>query len=379
METRSAGVSTAVTADYSTDRANSAEPGSVSERALAEILAAILQVDRVQVGGHFFNDLGADSLVMAQFCARVRKRPDLPSVSMKDVYQYPSIAALATALMPAAPVNPARELLAEVLAAILQVDRVQVGGHFFNDLGADSLVMAQFCARVRKRPDLPSVSMKDVYQYPTIAALADALAPATALGPTGPEQSESSSPPPVEVAAPARTAQVILCGVLQLLIFLGYSYLAAFVTAQGFGWISAASGLIDTYLRAAFFGGALFVSICILPIVAKWVLIGRWKPQEIRIWSIRYVRFWTVKTMIRANPMAVFVGSPLYSLYLRLLGAKIGRGVSHSVQARAGMHRPVDHRVGHGHPQGGLLPGIPSARRSDSDRRGHPRPGCVHR
>ena len=31
--------------------------------------------------------------------------------------------------------------------------------------------------------------------------------------------------------------------------------------------------------------------------------------------------------MIRANPMALFVGSPLYVFYLRLLGAKIGRGV----------------------------------------------------
>ena len=31
--------------------------------------------------------------------------------------------------------------------------------------------------------------------------------------------------------------------------------------------------------------------------------------------------------MIRANPMALFAGSPLYVFYLRLLGAKIGRGV----------------------------------------------------
>ena len=55
---------------------------------------------------------------------------------------------------------------------------VPVDSHFFDDLGADSLVMAQFCARVRKRPDLPSVSMKDVYQHPTISSLAGgAVAP----------------------------------------------------------------------------------------------------------------------------------------------------------------------------------------------------------
>jgi non-ribosomal peptide synthetase-like protein len=39
-----------------------------------------------------------------------------------------------------------------------------------------------------------------------------------------------------------------------------------------------------------------------------------------------YFRFWLVKTLIQRSPMALFVGSPLYALYLRALGAKIGRG-----------------------------------------------------
>ena len=58
------------------------------------------------------------------------------------------------------------------------------------------------------------------------------------------------------------------------------------------------------------------------------MLIGRWKPQQIRIWSLAYVRFWIVKTLVRSNPLVLFVGSPLYVLYLRALGAKIGRGVA---------------------------------------------------
>ena len=57
------------------------------------------------------------------------------------------------------------------------------------------------------------------------------------------------------------------------------------------------------------------------------MLIGRWKPRQIRIWSLAYLRFWIVKTLIRPNPLVLFVGSPLYVLYLRALGAKIGRGV----------------------------------------------------
>ena len=63
-----------------------------------------------------------------------------------------------------------------MLADVVRIERVSVDSHFFDDLGADSLVMAHFCARVRKRADLPSVSMKDIYQHPTISSLATALA-----------------------------------------------------------------------------------------------------------------------------------------------------------------------------------------------------------
>src|SRR5881396_2909320 len=70
----------------------------------------------------------------------------------------------------------AESIFAEVLADVLRVDRVSVDSHFFEELGADSLVMAHFCARVRKRGNLPSVSMKDVYAHPTIRSLAAALA-----------------------------------------------------------------------------------------------------------------------------------------------------------------------------------------------------------
>ena len=150
---------------------------SSTESCFAEVLAELVHVERVSVDSNFFDDLGADSMVMAQFCARVRKRPDLPAVSIKDVYQHPTIASLAAALTDTAPV-PLERVLADVLADVVSVERVSVDSNFFDDLGADSMVMAQFCARVRKRPDLPSVSIKDIYQHPTIASLATALADA---------------------------------------------------------------------------------------------------------------------------------------------------------------------------------------------------------
>jgi acyl carrier protein len=71
-------------------------PASGTETILAGILAEVLRAGQVSADSHLFDDLGADSLVMAKFCARVRKHEDLPSVSMKDIYRHPTIRSLAT-------------------------------------------------------------------------------------------------------------------------------------------------------------------------------------------------------------------------------------------------------------------------------------------
>jgi acyl carrier protein len=125
--------------------------------------------------------------------------------------------AQATTVTDAGPATGTERALAEVLAEVVRVERVPVDSHFFEDLGADSMVMAQFCARVRKRPELPSVSMKDVYRHPTVRSLA------TALAGTTPTPAGAPAPAPAEVPAPAPvgTAQYVLCGALQALFYLG--------------------------------------------------------------------------------------------------------------------------------------------------------------
>ena len=123
---------------------------------------------------------------------------------------------------------------------------------------------------------------------------------------------------------------------LQFLCFVGAAYLGALVMAWSYEWVSAASGLFEIYRRAVVAGGAAFLGACLLPILAKWVLIGRWTPRRIPVWSLAYLRFWIVKTLVRSNPLLLVAGgrshtsgsSSLYVLYLRALGAKIGRNVA---------------------------------------------------
>src|SRR5262249_25458006 len=216
----------------------------------------------------------------------------------------------------------AERTLADVLADLLRVDHLSADSHFFDELGADSLVMAHFCARVRKHGDLPSVSMKDIYRYPTIRSLAAALADAASRPATLPVSAA------IEAATPTSTREYIFCGALQALFFLAYSYLAVVGIAESFKWISAGSSAFGIYQRFILASSSAFLVVCAVPIAAKWLLIGRWKPQQIRLWSLAYVRFWIVKTLVRSSPAArLFFGTPLYVLYLRALGAKIGPGV----------------------------------------------------
>ncbi|MFE6914796.1 Pls/PosA family non-ribosomal peptide synthetase [Streptomyces rubiginosohelvolus] len=233
-----------------------------------------------------------------------------------------------TTAAPARDTDAAGRILAEVLADIVHVDSVPADSNFFDDLGADSLVMARFCARIRKRTDVPPISMKDIYRHPTVATLAASLAttappPVAAPSPTAPVE------PPAATRRPTGgRPHYVLCAGLQLLAFLGYSLVIALVATLGYDWIAAGSGLLDAYLRAVLFGTAAFLCLCGLPVLVKWTLIGRWKPVEIRVWSLGYVRFWLVKSLVRADPLVLFAGSPLYTGYLRLLGAKIGPGVT---------------------------------------------------
>ncbi|MER5598964.1 Pls/PosA family non-ribosomal peptide synthetase [Streptomyces sp. NPDC002265] len=219
---------------------------------------------------------------------------------------------------------------AEVLAGVVKADHVPADSHFFDDLGANSLVMAQFCARVRKRSDLPPASMKDIYRYPTIRSLAAALAVTTAPAPAVtpiPTASPAATGRSPE-ATPGSTGRYVFCGAVQLLVFLGYSFFFGLVTASGYEWVASGSGLVDIYVRSLLFGGVGFLLLCLFPIAAKWILVGRWKSGEFPLWGLAYVRLWLVKVLLHANPMVFFVGNPLYVLYLRALGARIGAGVT---------------------------------------------------
>ena len=216
-----------------------------------------------------------------------------------------------------APRGETETILAGALAEVLKLERVSAEDNFFKDLGAHSLLMARFCAKIRQHPGLSGVSMRDIYLSPTIAKLAAHLSAAVDDSPVPTKQLPFRIPSNLEYYG---------CGALQLLFYAGYGLFGLWILSEGAAWTyAAADNPAELYLRSMALAVGLLIGLTALPIAAKWLLIGRWKQEAIPIWSLRYFRFWVVKTLVQSAPLAALAGTPIYNLYLRLLGAKIGR------------------------------------------------------
>jgi amino acid adenylation domain-containing protein len=153
-----------------------------------------------------------------------------------------------------APDGPSETALAELLAQTLGLEQVSVTAHFFDDLGANSLLLAQYCTRIRQHADLPGVSTKQLYLNPTVRQ----LAAATELVSEKRRYSDVFHSRPAVVAAPteprASTARYLMCGALQILLsaatgIVGLLTIRA-LTNTGFTRLLGDSVFVTGFLRA---------------------------------------------------------------------------------------------------------------------------------
>ena len=220
---------------------------------------------------------------------------------------------------------PANETEAALLVAakrVLGERPLALDGDFFTDLGGHSLLAARFVSAIREEPALASVTMQDVYKHRSLRALATILIERTGgIGSAAVQRDLSFEPPPF--------LRRFLCGLAQAVAL---PFVLGLVTLQWLGLFMASVFLVQG--EVGFWGEmALLLGVYtvinlgtkILIIGLKWLIIGRTKPGRYPLWGVYYFRLWLVQRLLQVTTLKFLQGSPLMRVYLRALGAKVGR------------------------------------------------------
>jgi amino acid adenylation domain-containing protein len=188
---------------------------------------------------------------------------------------------------------------------------------FFTDLGGHSLLAAGLVSQLRRDAGLPNASLKDVYINRPLTKLIDVWS-VRSEAKEKPKRLFNKIPPMRHLACWA--AQTVA-----LLIIYGLFAFQIFVPYLGYYYVDQLSD--GNVLYSIITSLVLFASIppifTILSIGTKWLVIGKIKAGDYPLWGTYYFRWWFVKTMQRLLPAQFLNGTPLYPMYLRMIGVTV--------------------------------------------------------
>ncbi len=216
--------------------------------------------------------------------------------------------------------------VSEAWSKVLGLPKVSVEANFFTDLGGHSLLAAQVVTYLRKHFSVDAV-IRDAYKHPTIRLFANnlqarAATPAPAVEAKVPSAREVFESVPVWERRCVAALQAVS-------IYAVYGLVTAPVAAALLLLLRAYQGTMtwaSATLALAALGLALIPLNLLVGIGAKWVLIGRYKAGRYPLWSFFYFRWWLANRLTAFSGAGFFAGTPVMSLYYRLMGAKVGRG-----------------------------------------------------
>jgi non-ribosomal peptide synthetase-like protein len=277
------------------------------------------------------------------FLAELPASPASGKLDRKALPDLPAELAPGRDVVP--PRNEAERLVAQAFAGQLHRGAaVSIHDDFFLDLGGNSLLAAQAVSSLRQAPLTAALTVRDVYEARTVAALAALVRPADAADPTDAPRGERREP--VERREKQRARHPALTGLLQLAFILGKviaGSAAAYLIAFRLLPATASDVEITTLLllapALALIALGIYAPLALLATVAaKRLLIGRYRTGRHPYMGSFYLRSWIVQQLARIIPWELIEGTVFKNAFLRALGARIGQ--------RVYIHRGVDLRAG---------------------------------
>jgi non-ribosomal peptide synthetase-like protein len=252
--------------------------------------------------------------------------PRLPSgkinrkkLPVPESFLVSSASSVNTNESPIDPGAPVSERVIEVLKKIFPGRPIDLEMDFFNELGGHSLLAASFVSRLRKEGGIPSSSLRDVYQHRPLKALVDHWSKAV------PGEQKKRKEGFRKIPA----YRYINCWIAQSIALMFVFALFAgqvFFPYLGYYHIQQRTGSHAYAILAAF-----LLFLCIPPlftflgILTKWLVIGKIKEGDYPLWGSYYFRLWFVKAVQELVPIQFLNGTPVYPVYLRMLGAKVAK------------------------------------------------------
>jgi non-ribosomal peptide synthetase-like protein len=246
--------------------------------------------------------------------------PTLPSGKVDRARLPPILGQPAMTRRVAPPGSATERALYEAWSEVFEPASVSLDDDFFQDLGGHSLRAAALVSKLRRNARFQHVSIRDIYDHPTIRRLAAHLEDGVRRG--GATAAEYQATPWWRYAG---------CTVAQgvsLVVILAFYSLQLLVPYLTYAWfIDAEGGRVEAVVWSMLIFLMSIPAMLLMSVGMKWLVIGQTRPGVYPLWGTYYFRWWFVQRLIGVVPTDYLTGTPLMGLYFRLLGARLGAGV----------------------------------------------------
>jgi non-ribosomal peptide synthetase-like protein len=202
-----------------------------------------------------------------------------------------------------------------------------IDADFFLDLGGNSLLAAQVISELRRSPLTAALTVRDLYEARTIAELAARVSAAplpTAAEPTVAAPAGTRVSPHAAWTVVAQTA--FLTGAL--LAVVNVAWLMSFRVVPALARALGSTPFLLLLPSLVLIAALLWTFVAAgLTVLAKRVLIGRYRAGRHAYLGSMYLRHWIVSQFARSLPWDLLESTGLNAALLRALGARIGTDV----------------------------------------------------
>ncbi|MBI9033344.1 MAG: amino acid adenylation domain-containing protein [Bacteroidales bacterium] len=218
-----------------------------------------------------------------------------------------------------APETKMEMILVRVWKDIFQHETISTADHFFNDLGGHSLLAAQAVSILRYEHFI-ELAIRDIYSNPSIKDLAVVLENLSTTEKKRTKETIAEHPSPSRTFSIVQILQAISMYVLYGFMIIPIIALSTFylqlTEIEVSGKLLISSGLTLALL--------MYPVMLLSGIALKWIIIGKIKPGNYPVYGWYYFRWWLSDRIYHLTGAQLLAGSPLMSVYFRLMGAKVG-------------------------------------------------------